>query len=549
MKKVIITGMLALFFLIAGSGEINSANDADPVGLEYLKFLPEKPLLFGYARDLNSLMKKFDSSELKKQNGNTETFKRFTKSKIYMKIEKRFDDLNNAFSINLNDDFVRTAAGNEALLAIYDIGEVKFLFMSKIDMNIFEKTVLNSRKDTFETRNIDEYSFYYIEDEKKQRRLMFCWFDDTLLLSNDLTLFEKTLGLYTKKDYGEKNLLEDINARKLINNSKLEATSSDALIYLDFALINQTPYFKNYFLFNDVKDYLNYDKALISAFFKSGSYSEKRVTLPIDGKEFSPEYDGLLTSFEEGSDCCTSDYMTCKVLKSDEEKERWLMESVIKGFFSDFNTVGAVENASKRSGAASKEIYDYMKEHSAREGSAYFSIDNVDDFSTELKRCVVMRFAEPVTNEKISELVKKYIDSLFLRKVDVRVLSENGVNYIKMPIFSGLDFAFYSDGEYFLLANDKDFLIKIRDNFKTKSKLDNNPSEVIKIDYRKASKDFRRLSGVITSGQRGVDTDTKIFFDENIGSALDSTNYIDKIKYVKKPYVDYLYEEIIFDYL
>ncbi len=554
MKKIKILTVLLLLTMLFFSGE-NLLGSAQAGEAELLKYLPEKPLLFGYVRGFGNLMKKYAASKLKKDNSGSAVFVRFEKSKLYMKMESRFKRLGEAFSIELNEAFVSSVADQDALLALYDFGELKFLMLSKMELNLFEKTKLNSMKETFERRKIDGREFYFVEDKKTGLELMFVWVDDTLLLGNDLPIFEESLKLYD--DNRVKSAMTDISVQMLLKNSKLNVNSADAFVFLDLGLINRTPYFKNYFLFNDQKEYMNYDKELISAFFEDDGYVERRVILPIKGAEFNALQGGFITSFEETNDDFYTDYLTSSVFDTEVAGNAFLAENITKLFFSDFTATPPLRREEKRyknsargrADKVSREISDYLKSKGVKEGVTYFALDpGRDGFSVDVKRCVALRCSENIDSADIAILIQEYIGALFLKKVDVTVKYDNGVGYIKMPMFDGLSFAFYSEDEYFFLANDKEYLTKIKEKLDIRNTLDNNPSVVIKLDFKKAAADFKALSAIITGDYRAMDIDTRRFFSENVKSLLYSVDYIGRVKYIKKPYIDHLYEELRFTF-
>jgi hypothetical protein len=550
-RKIIALFLAILILLVVNIKLLYPSQDVWEESLKFLDYLPEGALLFSYSKDFAGLIKMFDKSRLKAKNEKSESFQRFQRSKLYLKIDKKLDDIDNSFSIGLNEAFVRSASDKDALLAIYDIGELKFMLISKIDMNMFEKTKLNSMKDKFETRKSGRHQFYFIEDKKNNLTLMFVWFDDTLLLSNDLTVFESSLDLFDKKDDDEKNILSNTKLKALLGNKKLKIVGADAIVYLDFSLINKTPYFKNYFLFNEKKDYLNYDKVLISAFFGGDTYIERRVALPVDGVEFPIESEGLLTSYEEADDEYNSDHSTSMILKGETERQDFLKKNVIALFFSDFYSKAAVKNnsAQSRANAVSKKIYDYLKDKEPKEGAAYFSLDILDDgFLALNKKCTVLRCSKSVDSTVISGHIKEYVSSLFLKDVPIELKEQDGISYIEMPVFSELNLSFYCADEYLYLSNDKDHLIRIKDNLNTKKMLANNPDKVIKMNFGECADDFKKLNSIITRDHRTIDTDSRKFFTKNVNDLLDSVDYIDTVKYVKKPCLDHLYEELSFKY-
>ena len=146
------------------------------------QIMPEGALLYIEAKDFSGLMKDWNASPEKSQWLKSDDYRVFSNSRLFLRLSKASDEFAVAAGVPPNMKFLNDAAGKESALAIYNIGELEFLYVSRINNSAFLQSPLWQTRSKFQPCMAGGKSFYTRKDEQSGMEVAFAVADDYLIL-------------------------------------------------------------------------------------------------------------------------------------------------------------------------------------------------------------------------------------------------------------------------------------------------------------------------------------------------------------------------------
>ena len=234
--------------------------------------LPSKALVYLESQNLSGQLGQLLDSGFSAKFSKTQAYKDFTVSKLFNKLGDRIKGLEEATEFGFNLKNLRTLAGDLSALALYDIGELKFVFITRVDQQKVVASSLWGLRDKFETRKATAIAQdYWVKEENGGRvTFAFTFHNGYLVAGTDVVNFEKTLELMGKE--GE-NLLKNARFAGALQPVK---KAEDLLLYLDMKAIQATPYWKSYWVYGNQDELKSIDTAAITLKIAAGELKESR---------------------------------------------------------------------------------------------------------------------------------------------------------------------------------------------------------------------------------------------------------------------------------
>jgi hypothetical protein len=240
------------------------------------QLMPEGALLYIEAKDFAGLMKDWNASPEKAQWLKSDDYRVFSNSRLFLRLNKASDEFAVAAGVPPNMKFLSDAAGQESALAIYNIGDLEFLYVSRMRASSFVESPLWQTRNKFQTRMAAGKTFYTRKDEKSGRVAAFAVADDYLVLG-------------TREDLvaGALELLGGSKAHSLRQEGwytkALAAASSapgDLRMAMHLERIAVTPHFRTYWVQQNITEMQGYESAVSDLYREGANYREERVILP-----------------------------------------------------------------------------------------------------------------------------------------------------------------------------------------------------------------------------------------------------------------------------
>ncbi len=239
--------------------------------LEFTSAVPPGALVYLEARDFGGLLGSLAESEFARSFLETRAFGDFTRSKLYNKFADRIRLLQEVTGFSLSVETARQIAGGRSAIALYDIGELRFIFLTRIPMERLALASLWRMRVDFEERQVNGAGYFVKEDPDGGVALAFTLLGDTLVVGSDVNAFEESLRLLSGGG-GESLAADERFAEAIPSGFRLE----DAAFYLDQERINATPHFRSYWIYRNLEELRSVRRALVGLRFGEDGIAETR---------------------------------------------------------------------------------------------------------------------------------------------------------------------------------------------------------------------------------------------------------------------------------
>ena len=137
--SVLLLGCGAVYAVVALKLTLEQAATPKP-GLPSL--LPEGALLSIEARDFGSLLKDWNTSEEKRAWLPSDNHAAFSNSRLFERLSQAQDEFSAAAGLPADESLLEKVAGKESCLGLYDIGNLEFVYVTRLDQQAIENTPL-----------------------------------------------------------------------------------------------------------------------------------------------------------------------------------------------------------------------------------------------------------------------------------------------------------------------------------------------------------------------------------------------------------------------
>jgi len=269
MKRVIV-------FLLAGAVGLGVSWAAyQSVAVEepsLSRFAPSGALLYLQANDFASLVQEWNDSQEQQLWLKSANYEVFSRSRLFLRLKGASDQFAAAAGLPPNLDFLKQVAGKQSAVGLYDIGKLQFLFITRLASANAMQSGLWQTRSKFETRSAGGVTFFYRSDPESAREVAFAVNGDYLLLATREDLMAGALQLMA----GSKD--RSIEAEPWWSQSLASAgPAGDLRMVLNLEKIVPSPYFRSYWVQQNVTDMKQYGAAVSDLFLSGKEYREERV--------------------------------------------------------------------------------------------------------------------------------------------------------------------------------------------------------------------------------------------------------------------------------
>jgi hypothetical protein len=275
-SKSLIAGVLFLFVsgIIAGSLFRPQSAPAQPLD----HFVPEGSMLYIEAKDFSALLTEWNSSSERAQWLKSDNYRVFSTSRLFLRLGEASDQFAAAAGLPPNMEFLTQAAGKESAVALYDIGNLEFLFLTRISSaNVLQSKLWQSRS-KFQPRTAAGKQFYVRKDDSSGRVVAFAVLDDYLLLATREDLLAGALELMSGSK-GHSLQQEGWYAQAVAAAPKVPG---DLRMVMDLKKIAVTPHFRTYWVQQNITEMQGYSAAISDLYREGRLYREERIIFPAE---------------------------------------------------------------------------------------------------------------------------------------------------------------------------------------------------------------------------------------------------------------------------
>ena len=271
MKRIVISLLIALACVAIGWTTFQAFADSEqPLSRD----VPAGSLLYLEAKDFSSLVADWNSSPQKRQWLDSSNYEVFSRSRLFLRLKGASDQFAAAAGLPPDMNFLSQVAGTHSVLALYDIGNLQFLYITHLPSAKSMQSGLWQARSQFEPRSVAGVNFYLRRDPESQKEVAFAVSGEYLLLATREDLMAGALQLMS----GSKD--RSVEAEPWWSQSVASTgTAGDLRMVLNLEKIVPTPYFRTYWVQQNITDMGQYSAAISDLFRSSRQYREERVLL------------------------------------------------------------------------------------------------------------------------------------------------------------------------------------------------------------------------------------------------------------------------------
>lgn len=235
-------------------------------------FAPSGALLYLQAKDFASLVGEWNDSQEQQLWLKSANYEVFSRSRLFLRLKGASDQFAAAAGLPPDLNFLKQVAGKQSAVALYDIGKLQFLFITRLASANAMQSELWQTRSKFETRSAGGITFFYRSDPESEREVAFAVNGDYLLLATREDLMAGALQLMAgSKDHS-------IEAESWWSQSLTTAgPAGDLRMVLNLERIVPSAYFRSYWVQQNITDMKQYGAAVSDLFLSSKEYREERV--------------------------------------------------------------------------------------------------------------------------------------------------------------------------------------------------------------------------------------------------------------------------------
>jgi len=247
---------------------------------EMASLFPDDALLYLQSKDFHGLLRDWNSSEEKHAWLEGEDYQAFNRSRLFIRLSQAQDEFSTAAALPADSNFLASIAGGQSALALYDIGNLEFVYVTRMDQAHIEATPLWQLRDKFEQRSEGTATFFIHQDTQSNRTAAFAARDGWLVLG---TRADLVAGVLERIQGTHAHSLSDEDW--YVDSLKQAAGPADDLrMVLNLEKIVPSPYFRSYWVQRNITEMKQYRAALSDLQRGPQSYREDRILLRKPGR-------------------------------------------------------------------------------------------------------------------------------------------------------------------------------------------------------------------------------------------------------------------------
>ncbi len=266
---------------------------AAPAPQPLSKYVPAGPLLYLEAKDFSALLSDWNSSPQKRQWTQSDNYQVFSRSRLFLRLKGASDQFNAAAGLPPDMNFLTQVSGEHSVLALYDIGNLQFLYITYLPSAKSMETTLWQTRAKFEPRSAGGVDFYLRRDPESKREVAFAISGDYLLLATREDLMAGALQLMSGKP--DRTIESE---SWWMQSTAAAGQAGDLRMVLDLEKLVPNGYFRTYWVQQNITDLSQYSAAVSDLVRSDREYREERVLIRKKDLEAAPSADGPAAAAE-----------------------------------------------------------------------------------------------------------------------------------------------------------------------------------------------------------------------------------------------------------
>jgi hypothetical protein len=236
--------------------------------------MPAGSLLYVESPDFAALVHDWHGSKEKQQWLKSDNYQVFSRSRLFLRLQEAQGQFAVAAGAPPDMPLLESLAGRESALAIYDIGNLEFLYITSLPSARAVQNALWSSREKFEPRKAADIPYYVRTEPEKNRLVAFSTSGGYLLLATREDLMAGALSLLSGKSQVG---LEEENWYKSAVGAA--GPRGDLRLVLNLPLLVKSPHFRSYWIERNVSALKQYSVEVSDLHRSATELREDRVLL------------------------------------------------------------------------------------------------------------------------------------------------------------------------------------------------------------------------------------------------------------------------------
>jgi hypothetical protein len=237
-------------------------------------FMPTGSLLFVESPDFATLVHDWENSKEKQKWLASDNYQVFSRSRLFLRLQEAQGQFAVAAGAPPDMALLDGVAGAQSALALYDVGNLEFLYITRMPSARAMQNALWTNREKFEPRKAADIPYYVRTEPEKNRLVAFATAGDCLLLATREDLMAGALGLLSGKS---QPTLQDENWYKSAVSAA--GPAGDLRLVLNLPLIVKSPHFRSYWIERNITALKQYSAEVADIHRSETEIREQRVLL------------------------------------------------------------------------------------------------------------------------------------------------------------------------------------------------------------------------------------------------------------------------------
>jgi hypothetical protein len=270
MKKRLLAG----FGVLAAIGAVWITAQNAQTSNSLSSLFPGGALVYVEARDLSTLLRDWNASEEKRLWLTSDNHEVFSRTRLFMRLAEAQEQFAETAGFAPDMSLVTSIAGAQSAIAIYDIGELEFLYVTRLPAARILNSTPFSQRNAYESRESAGIP-YYVRSGANKRVAAFGSADGLLFLGTRGDLVANALALHAKRR-GITPLAQDRWYNEL---TRAAASPGDIRIALNMPGLLKTSYFRSYWIQRNASQLKPFSAGVVDLFREPQQVREERLLL------------------------------------------------------------------------------------------------------------------------------------------------------------------------------------------------------------------------------------------------------------------------------
>jgi hypothetical protein len=242
--------------------------------------VPAGAALVLQAKDFSTIVADWSRSSEKGKWLASDNYSAFSRSRLFLRLTEAYGEFAAAAGAPVDMTLVSDLAGGESALAIYDVGKLEFLYVTRMPLAKAMENALWRTRGTYEPRQAAGTPFYVRVDPESKRLVAFGVRDEYLLLATREDLLAGALALIGAQTGATAVQTEGWFAQAI----KAAGSPGDLRLVMNLEALVKEPHFRSYWIQGNVSDLKPFASGVSDLFRTPAEIREERVLLRAEEK-------------------------------------------------------------------------------------------------------------------------------------------------------------------------------------------------------------------------------------------------------------------------